>query len=156
MTKKLWKWTEGTIHFIIYRIFHMKLSEDQWMDLLQFVKFGLVGVLNNFICYAVYLALVTLGFHYIFANIIGFSASVFNAFFWNNKYVFVAKNKRVWWKTFIRTYLSYAGTGIILSNILLVFWIEVCRVPNLVGPILNLIFTIPINFLLNKLWAYKS
>lgn len=156
MGKKLWKWIEHIAHFLVCRIFHIKLSESQWISFLQFIKFGLVGVLNNLICYTVYLILITLGMYYILANVTGFTVSVFNSYYWNNKYVFAAENKRIWWKTFVKTYLSYAGTGIILSNCLLLFWIEVCHIPELIGPVLNLLFTIPINFIVNKFWAYKN
>lgn len=156
MGKKLWKWIENITYFFVYRIFHINLSEPQWASFLQFIKFGLVGVLNNLICYTVYLALVILGMHYVPANVTGFTVSVFNSYYWNNKYVFAAENKRIWWKTFVKTYLSYAGTGIILSNTLLLFWIEVCHIPKLIGPVLNLLFTLPINFLVNKFWAYKD
>ena len=156
MEKKLWKWIEKIAYFFIYRVFRIKLSEAQWTGFLQFIKFGLVGILNNLICYSVYLVMVTLGMHYVLANVIGFTVSVFNSYYWNNKYVFVSENKRVWWRTFAKTYLSYAGTGIVLSNVLLVVWIEICHIPELAGPLLNLIITIPINFFVNKFWAYKT
>lgn len=59
----------------------------------QFIKFGLVGLLNNLICYLMYMILVAIGTHYILANIIGFSISVFNLCYWNNKYVFATEGK---------------------------------------------------------------
>lgn len=156
MVAKLWQWIKEILHFIIYKLFKITLSTEQWENLLQFVKFGLVGVLNNLICYGTYLILVALGVHYTPANVIGFSVSVFNSYYWNNKYVFATGNKRIWWKTFLKTYISYAGTGIVLSNILLILWIEIFHVPEFIAPIINLLFTIPVNYLLNKIWAYKS
>lgn len=156
MISELWKKVENILYFFIFKIFQLKLSEAQWNNLKQFIKFGFVGILNNLICYMSYLILVTIGTHYTLANIIGFSVSVFNSYYWNNKYVFVTEGKRVWWKTFIKTYISYAVTGIALSNILLVLWIEAFHIPKYIGPIINLAFTIPVNYLVNKLWAYKK
>lgn len=156
MVAKLWQWIKEILHFIIYKLFKITLSTEQWENLLQFVKFGLVGVLNNLICYGTYLILAALGVHYTPANVIGFSVSVFNSYYWNNKYVFATENKCIWWKTFLKTYISYAGTGIVLSNILLIVWIEILNIPKLVAPIINLFITIPINYLLNKLWAYRE
>ena len=131
--------------------------ESRRENLIQFIKFGLVGVSNNLISYGSYVLLVSIGMHYVPSNIIGFSISVFNAFYWNNKYVFSdSKGSRVWWKTLIKTYISYAGTGIILSNILLAVWVELFQVPKIIAPIISLMVTIPINFLTNKYWAYKS
>lgn len=156
MLNRFWKWIEGILHFIVFKFFKMKPSDRVWTNLIQFVKFGLVGVLNNLICYMIYLALIAIGMHYTPANIIGFSVSVFNSYYWNNKYVFVSVGRRRWWKTFIKTYISYAGTGIVLSNILLYIWIEMLAIPELIAPIINLIFTIPVNFIGNKLWVYKK
>lgn len=156
MIDRLWKDLERVMHYFVYKVFNIKMSDKEYLNFIQFIKFGMVGVLNNLICYVTYLILVSLGVHYTSANIIGFSVSVFNSYYWNNKYVFITEKKRIWWKTFIRTYISYAGTGIVLSNILLILWIEILHVSEIIAPILNLLFTIPINYLVNKLWAYKK
>lgn len=127
-------------------------------SIFQFIKFGIVGLSNTIISYVVYLILIKFGIHYLIASGAGFVVSVLNSFFWNNKYVFTAKNDEVRnpWKTLAKTFISYAGTGLILSNILLVFWIEILKLPDWIGPILNLVITVPLNFVLNKLWAYKT
>lgn len=152
----MWKRLEDLIYLCVFRLLKINLTDTQWNNLLQFIKFGFVGILNNIICYGVYLILIVLGVHYTPANIIGFSVSVFNSYYWNNKYVFATEEKRIWWKVFLKTYISYAGTGIVLSNILLILWIEILQVSEVIAPIMNLLFTIPINYLVNKLWAYKK
>ncbi len=132
-----------------------KIPEDIREKIIQFIKFGIVGLVNNAIYYAVYLILVKLNMHYVAANIIAFTVSVFNSYYWNNKYVFKTEEKRTWWKTFIKTYISYAGTGILLSNALLILWVEVCGISELIAPLIDLVITVPINFLINKYWAYR-
>ena len=57
-------------------------------SLIQFVKFGIVGLSNTLISYVVYVAGVRFGMHYLLASILGFVISVLNSFYWNNKYVF--------------------------------------------------------------------
>lgn len=54
-----------------------------------------------------------------------------------------------------KTYVSYGGTSI-LSNVLL--WIEVAffSVSKTIAPIVNLLVTIPLNFIINKLWTFKE
>lgn len=156
MITKIWEKIERLLHRFICKVTKIELSENDRNSLIQFIQFGLVGILNNFICYVIYLVLIKMGMHYTAANIIGFSASVFNAHYWNNKYVFSSEKKRIWWKTLLKTYVSYAGTGIILSNILLFLWINICGIPVFIAPLANLIITIPINFLMNKFWAYKK
>lgn len=156
MVGKIWSLIEKSTRFFVFKVFQLEPEEQTFDGLLQFIKFGLVGVMNNGISYIVYIILVNLGMHYTPANIIGFTISVFNSYYWNNKYVFVTESRRVWWKIFLKTYISYAGTGIVLSNILLVLWIEVCSISEMVAPIINMIATMPINFLVNKFWAYKD
>lgn len=124
----------------------------------QFVKFGIVGMSNTLISYVVYVVLVGLQINYVLASIAGFIVSVFNSYYWNNKYVFKKQEdeQRTWWKTLIKTFVSYAGTGLVLSNILLVIWVEWIKVPKIVAPLINLLITVPLNFIINKFWAFKD
>lgn len=153
---RFWSAIYRIIYVLIYKILKVRLENKSYIELVQFVKFGIVGIINNLIFYAIFLFLMWRGMHYILSNIIGFSVSVGNAYFWNNKYVFSTNEKRVWWKTFLKTYISYAGTGIILSNILLVVWIEILGISVSVAPLINLFITVPLNFIINKFWAYKK
>ena len=122
----------------------------------QFIKFGMVGVSNTVISYGVYLIGIKLGLHYLLASVLGFFISVANSFFWNNRYVFKAEGKkRSLARAFIKTTLSYAGTGLILNNILLWLQIDLLGWPDWFAPLVNLIITVPLNFILNKLWAFK-
>ena len=110
-------------------------SKKEFVALLaQFIKFGLVGVSNTAVSMAVY---------YIF--------------FWNDKFVFTgnANDWRSKLKRLGKTYVSYGGTSI-LSNVLL--WIEVTffSVSKTIAPIVNLLVTIPLNFIINKLWTFKE
>lgn len=155
---KFWEFVESVLHFVIYKILHLKLSEEVWGKLCQFVKFGVVGVSNTLISYAVYAVLVNLNWHYLLANVAGFVVSVINAYYWSDRYVFKAQEGegRVWWKAFLKTFISYAGTGLILNNILLVIWVDVAGIHEMLGPVINLFVTVPLNFLLNKYWAYRD
>lgn len=77
--------------------------------------------------------------------------------FWNDKFVFTgnANDWRSKLKRLGKTYVSYGGTSI-LSNVLL--WIEVAffSVSKSIAPIVNLLVTIPLNFVINKLWTFKE
>lgn len=125
---------------------------------IQFVKFGLVGVGNTVISYVIYYILVKLEMHYMIASIMGFIVSVINSFYWNNRYVFkLHKNeKRSIFRTFFKTFLSYAGSGLILANVLLYLWIDVFGISKIVAPVINLVITVPLNYILNKYWAFNG
>lgn len=59
-------------------------------------------------------------------------------------------------KALIKTYISYGFTGIVLNNILSWLWITVFSISKFVAPLINLIVSVPINFVINKLWAFKA
>ena len=155
---KIWKLIERMMHFVLYKVLRLKLSDETWEKLCQFVKFGIVGLSNTLISYVVYIALVFFSVYYLVASLIGFLVSVINAYYWNDRYVFKVEDaeKPAWWKIFLKTFMAYAGTGLILNNILLIFWVDIMGIHEMLGPILNLFITIPLNFLLNKYWAFKK
>ena len=158
-------------------------------SLLQFIKFCIVGLSNTIICEGIYVVLLFFGVHYLAANIIGNLISILNAYYWSNKYVFKAEEgeERVWWKVLIKTYATY-GFSMVLSAGLLVFWLEIVKLEQFMGPVLsllgnlgilsalskagivleakilseilaaaiNLIITIPLNYVINKYWAFRK
>ena len=126
--------------------------------LLQFIKFGMVGLTNTALSYAIYALIVWLGGHYLLASVVSFIISVAWSYLLNNRFVFqkAEGEARVWWKTLLKAYVSYGITGLVLVNILLYIWIDVLGVNQYLAFIFNLVFTIPTNFLLNKLWAFKK
>ena len=133
-------------------------KQKEWRPaFIQFVKFGIVGLSNTLISYVVYLAGVRLGMHYLLASVLGFVISVLNSFYWNNKYVFQkGSEERNLFLTLIKTFLAYASTGLILANILLYIWVDVLGISEYLGPIINLVITVPLNFVINKLWAFRT
>ena len=91
------------------------------------------------------------------ASVVGFILSVLWSFYWNNRYVFASNDKNnPWWKKLLKTYLSYALTGIVLANLLLYFWVSVLGISKVIAPLLSLVITVPLNFVLNKFWAFRS
>lgn len=132
-------------------------NKNSWMQsLLQFIKFAIIGFSNTLISYLVYVTGVYFGLHYLLASVMGFVISVLNSFYWNNKYVFrQEEGKRNLWYTLAKTFLSYGATGLVLANILLYLWVDILHISEYLGPIINLMITVPLNFVLNKFWAFR-
>ncbi len=120
----------------------------------QFVKFGLVGVSNTVISIVIYNALLFTGVHYIIAYTVAFLVSVVNAYIWNKKFVF-NKHPAGGRKTFLRVFLSY-GSTYLLGMGLLYLLVQHAGISERFAQILILFVTIPVNFLLNKFWAFKE
>ena len=155
---------------------------DKRKSLWQFIKFVFVGVSNTLISEGVYAVLVFLKIHYLPASFIGFSLSVVNAYYWSSRYVFREQEdgeRRVWWKVFAKTYVAYFW-GYLVNAALLVFWIDILGIVRLTAPMgdwciskgllsldaefwgnilaacINLLITVPMNFVINKYWAYRQ
>ncbi len=134
--------------------------------LMQFIKFGIVGVSNTVVSYV--LNVLTLFFldqvhifqhwDYIIANTVAFILSVLWSFYWNNKVVFDLETHSAadLLRALLKMYLSYAFTGIILSNVLSYVWIDVLHISKFIAPLINSLIGVPINFVLNKFWAFQG
>lgn len=124
----------------------------------QFIKFGLVGVSNTAVSMAVYYLFLWMDEDlYMVGSILGTVLSILNAFIWNDLFVFTG-NPRDFKSVMGRlgkTYVSYGGTSL-LSTVLL--WLEVTllQVSKVWAPIVNLLITIPLNFLINKFWTFRK
>ena len=121
----------------------------------QFIKFGMVGVSNTLISLLCYYAFLAMGCHYLVGNTIGFLASVVNAYFWNSRLVFREKQETQAGRAFAKVFLSYLGS-FLLSTGLIWLMVEVLGISDRIAPILRLLVTIPLNFVLNKLWAFRD
>ena len=128
----------------------------EWLT--QFVKFGLVGAANT---------LLSLGINYLFiwidpslylcGNFVGWAVSVLNAFYWNNRFVFQksAATRKELWLRLGKSYVSY-GASFLLSTLLMWLEVQVLGLSEWLSPILTLIVTIPLNFVVNKLWTFRK
>lgn len=163
---KLWSLLEQCLHYIAYQVLHMKLAEDKWQGLMQFVKFGIVGVSNSVLSYVLYAlslfllqkAEIAVEWNYLIAQAISFVLSVLWSFYWNQKYVFVVEEgqHRSLLKALLKTYVSYSFTGLFLNSVLLSLWIQVLHISEYIAPVINLVINVPVNFLINKFWAFKN
>lgn len=130
----------------------------------QFIKFGIVGVSNTLISYGLYALTLfifdwlnaSFPFEYLVAQFVSFTLSVLWSFYWNNRFVFGLREgeKRSIAMALLKTYIAYSVTGMFLSSILLVFWVQVLGISEFLAPIISLIITVPANYLLNKYWAF--
>ena len=160
--KRLTSWIEEIFKKIIqgvYKLLGRELTEEQWLVWLQFTGFAIVGVSNFLVSYGTYALFLCFQTNYHVANIMAFVISVLNAYIWNSRFVFKQDKdgeQRVWWKTLLKTYLSYAFSGLFLTELLLYVEITVFGLPKLLGPVINLVITTPINFLMNKFWAFRN
>ena len=144
------------IEQLLFKIFKTDNKDKTKKDLLQFIKFGLVGVSNTLVAWICYYLFLWIDEDlYIVGSVVGGIVSIANAFYWNDKFVFKSNNNdwRSKLKRLGKTYISYGGTSLFG---LFLLWVEVrfLGVSKLLAPPLNLIITIPLNFMLNRNWTF--
>ena len=160
----LWDLFENILSFIAFKVLHLKLRDEAWKKFMQFVKFGIVGVSNTVISYVlnvlVLLALKSreISWDFVAANIVAFLLSVLWAFYWNSRFVFTVEEgkQRKVGKVLLKTYISYGFTGIILNNLLSWLWIVIFGISKYIAPLINLIISVPLNFIINKFWTFRE
>ena len=56
-------------------------------------------------------------------------------------------------KALAKVFASY-GVSFCVGAVLLFVWVDLLGISQYLGPVINLLITIPLNFILNKLWAF--
>ncbi|MFR6101471.1 MAG: GtrA family protein [Christensenellales bacterium] len=131
--------------------------------LFQFAKFGLVGITNTLLSYVLNIAVLyllepfALSWDYIAGNVVAFVLSVLWSFYWNRRFVFQKEKTtlRTELLMLLKTYAAYALTGILLNNLLSWLWIEHFGISKYVAPLINLVISVPLNFVINKFWTFS-
>ena len=163
--KTAWKMIFGIIERLLkwfFSLFGLHLKDNQLFVIRQFIQFCMVGVSNALVSYLLNVTVITLTrpydirYDYMIANITAFVLSVLWSYHWNNRYVFAeGEEKRHRIHTLTKAYLTYAFSGIVLNNVLSTIWINILGLSKYVAPLLNIPFTMPVNFLISKFWTYK-
>ena len=157
------------------------IDNKKLAPIIQFIKFGLVGVSNTAISYGTemlcyYLLFKNSDFNLtvkllsllsieasvksvriVYPSILAFIISVTNSYYWNNRFVFKSGNRmfKEHLKAYLKTVVCYGITGLVLSPIIKVLLSNV-GVPYYIASLGSLVITIPLNFVLNKFWAFNN
>lgn len=135
--------------------------------LVQFVKFGLVGLSNTAISYAVdmfcyYVLLAPAPWpenvKILSSAVLAFVISVTNSYYWNNRYVFGSGERKTaaqHLRAYVRTVMCYALTGLLIGPALKL-WLNDRGMAYWLSSIACMVVTIPLNFVMNKFWAFRG
>ena len=145
----------------------MKKNQSFWSVVIQFVKFGIVGVSNTAISFGIEMLCYYVLFVHVswpenvrimVTSVLAFIISVTNSYYWNSRYVFAAGPHYSFSQhivSYLKTVACYGITGLVLAPILKMY-ISGLGIPYWLASLCTLIVTIPLNFLLNKFWAFRK
>lgn len=122
----------------------------------QFIKFGLVGCSNSAVTLIVYYICIWLlgAEFYLLGQTVGYMAGVINSFFWNSRYVFNDSqvNKT---KAFMK--MCLCNVVVYVMQMLLLYWfVDMMSISEKLAPVIAIIITLPVNFILNKTFAFRK
>jgi putative flippase GtrA len=121
--------------------------------ILQFVKFGTVGISNTLLTFVIYTFLLkVLGVWYLAASAIGFAAGAVNGFLLNRRWTFRGHVGDS------RTPLRWAVVqtcGLGLNEALLFLWVDGVGLDKLVGQALAIVVVTVSTFLANRAWTFR-
>jgi putative flippase GtrA len=121
--------------------------------LVQFVKFGIVGVSNTLLAFAIYTVLLKVfGVWYLGASAIGFIVGAVNGFLLNRRWTFAGhvgdSLTPVRWGV-------VQGCGLALNEGLLFLFVDGAGIEKLLGQALATIVVTVVTFLVNRAWTFR-
>jgi putative flippase GtrA len=121
---------------------------------LQFVKFGVVGVSNTLIFFAVYtLLLKAFGVWYVAASGIGFAVGAVNGFLWNRAWTFKGHVGDA--LTPVRWFVVQS-TGLLLNLGLVYLFVDGVGLDELVGQAVTIAIVTVTTFFANRAWTFRG
>jgi putative flippase GtrA len=121
--------------------------------LVQLVKFGIVGISNTLLSFAVYtLLLKVFGVWYIAASAIGFIAGATNGFLWNRAWTFRGHVGDA--LTPVR-WMVVQGTGLFANLGLIYMFVSGAGLDKLLGQACATAIVTVLTFLANRAWTFR-
>ncbi len=121
---------------------------------LQFLKFGLVGVSNTLIFFAVYtLLLKVFGVWYVAASGIGFGVGAVNGFLWNRAWTFRGHVGDA--LTPVRWFVVQS-TGLLMDLGLVYLFVDGAGLNKLSGQAVTTLIVTVLTFFANRAWTFKG
>ncbi|MGA7705121.1 MAG: GtrA family protein [Solirubrobacteraceae bacterium] len=122
--------------------------------ILQFVKFGIVGVSNTLISFALYTLLVkAFGVWYVAASGIGFAVGAINGFLWNRAWTFRGHVGDA--LTPVRWFVVQS-CGLLVNLGLVYMFVDGLGLGKLTGQAATVVIVTVITFFVNRAWTFKG
>lgn len=136
-----------------------------WQGLVEFIKFGLVGVMNTAVDFIVFTLLMLAGVQYLAAQVVSYAAGTLNSYVVNKLWTFKGvKEGEAAGKAasltadrgeFVRFMLLNAGT--LLLSLVLLYWLKSgLGLPALLAKLLVTGVTVVVNYIGSKLWVFRK
>ena len=128
--------------------------ESKVVELINIIKFSIVGVSNTLLNFVILILLNNIGINYILASIIAYSISIINSYFWNSRLVFKYDNKNK--KSILIKFIILNLIGLSINAVLMATLVGVLAIKKIVAMFIVSLLVMCINYILNKIWVFKK
>jgi putative flippase GtrA len=134
------------------RLLHGMRRSSNWLQLVQFGVVGGVGFVVNLLVYT--LCVHGMGIDYHVSAAVAWLVAVANNFILNRHWTFDAGDGRAHHQAMRFLIVSLVAFG--FSQLLLTLFVEAAAVPKVPAQALAVAGSMPLNFIGNKLWSFRT
>lgn len=118
-------------------------------------KFGIVGILSTLFNYSVFVFFYKIiSIHYIISSILGYISGLLLGYQLNKNWTFIDQVDKS--KSYIVDYIKVYGISLILSQVFLLFIVEILLINPLYANILAIALSTVINFIGTNFFVFKN
>lgn len=118
----------------------------------RIMKFGTVGIFNTLITFISYTILLSVGLHYIAANVIAYSLGVLNSYYWNKNWVFQADNGQ---KGLFIKFIIVNLITLCLNTYSLYLLVDYLKLHPVFSQVIAIGVGMIVNYVLNQKWTFN-
>ena len=138
----------------MYTLEQFRANLEKYPSIKQFIKFGLIGLLNTFIDLIAYVFFTRVLFwHYLVAALLAFVIAATSSFILNSYWTFVIQDKLK--ERYLNFFLVALG-GLMWTELFLYILVDKFFWFDLWAKILTVLVVVNWNFFLQKYWTFKK
>ena len=138
----------------MYTLEQFRANLEKYPSIKQFIKFGLIGLLNTFIDLIAYVFFTRVLFwHYLVAALLAFVIAATSSFILNSYWTFVIQDKLK--ERYLKFFLVALG-GLMWTELFLYILVDKFFWFDLWAKILIVLVVVNWNFFLQKYWTFKK
>ncbi|MEQ8174229.1 MAG: GtrA family protein [Syntrophomonadaceae bacterium] len=122
-------------------------------NLLQLMRFCIVGIANTAVDLGVFFVLTFGGVPYLVAQVLAYSTGVVNSFFMNRRWTFKVEGKTSWGE--MSSFLLVNLSSLLLSSLLLFILYDACHVPLWLSKLAATGLCMLVNFTASRRWVFN-
>lgn len=129
-------------------------KKELWANLVQFVKFNLVGVLNTLVDLGVYTVLTVFGLNKYIAQVLSYACGVLNSYLFNTLWTFKKERRRTAKEFLLFVCVNLVSLGVSLGMLYVAeHYLHVQH--TLLQKLIATPVAMAVNFIGNKLFVFK-